>query len=209
MQICFLTDKLKSIIQQIFPQDLYNKNVVGICRAIRYEDLCADPYQHIQNLFEFFGLFYHPAVSKFLDLHTKKNVGGVSSTTRDTRSAPFLWRSKLNFSEVQYIEENCDQAMKLWGYVKASNESHLREFNPLTNYTIQWVYTHSSTVEGGSLAKRQTKPSCEGRLGPVATPVKNNRNLTSELTTGRRRLDAVWLAVGRRTVTLVSWFLFS
>jgi hypothetical protein len=106
-------------------------------RAIRYEDLCADPYQHIQNLFEFFGLFYHPAVSKFLDLHTKKNVGGVSSTTRDTRSAPFLWRSKLNFSEVQYIEENCDQAMKLWGYVKASNESHLREFNPLTNYTIQ------------------------------------------------------------------------
>lgn len=44
----------------------------------------------------------------------------------------------LNFSEVQYIEENCDQAMKLWGYVKATNESHLRDFLSITDYVINW-----------------------------------------------------------------------
>ena len=107
------------------------------CRAIRYEDLCMDPYNHLKDLFKFFGLYFHRAVREFLDSHTKKDVGGVSSTSRDTKSAPFHWRADLNFSEVQYIEENCDQAMKLWGYIKASNESHLREFHPLTYNSIE------------------------------------------------------------------------
>lgn len=96
-----------------------------------------DPYRHTRLLFDFFGLAFHQSVREFLDSHTKQDTGGVSSTHRDTKSAPFHWRNELNFSEVQYIEENCDEAMKLWGYVKADNESHLREFNPLTNYTIQ------------------------------------------------------------------------
>lgn len=95
-----------------------------------------DPYRHTEDLFKFFGLKLHPQVIDFLDSHTKQNVGGVSSTFRDSKSAPFHWRLDLNYSEVQYIEENCDEAMKLWGYVKAENEIHLREFNPLTNYTI-------------------------------------------------------------------------
>ncbi|KAF2905273.1 hypothetical protein ILUMI_00893, partial [Ignelater luminosus] len=104
--------------------------------AIRYEDLSVDPYENVEELFKFFGLHFHPQVKSFLDSHTKANSGGVSSTFRNSKNAPFHWRTDLNFSEVQYIEENCDQAMKLWGYVKAYNESHLREFHPLTLYTI-------------------------------------------------------------------------
>ncbi|KAK5649750.1 hypothetical protein RI129_000779 [Pyrocoelia pectoralis] len=106
-------------------------------RVIRYEDLSVDPYKHVQDLFHFFQLHFHPFVKAFLDSHTKLNSGGVSSTFRHSKSVPFHWRTDLNFSEVQYIEENCDQAMKLWGYVKAYNESHLREFNPLTLYSIE------------------------------------------------------------------------
>lgn len=96
-----------------------------------------DPYLHVQELFQFLGLYFHQSVKDFLDSHTKRDVGGVSSTFRDSKIAPFHWKMDLNMSEVQYIEENCDEAMKLWGYVRGTNEIHLRDFNPLANYTIQ------------------------------------------------------------------------
>ncbi|XP_022919592.1 carbohydrate sulfotransferase 5-like [Onthophagus taurus] len=100
-------------------------------RAIRYEDLSLNPYDYVRNIFKFFGLYLHPDVLQFLDTHTKANVGGVSSTFRDSKSAPFHWRYDLNFSEVEEIQMICSEAMKLWGYTKAINETHLREFNPL------------------------------------------------------------------------------
>lgn len=109
-------------------------------RTIRYEELSMDPFKYTQELFKFFRLDFHPQVVEFLDSHTKLNVGGVSSTFRNSKSAPFHWRTDLNFSEVQYIEQNCDEAMQLWGYLKAKNESHLRDFYPLTSYTINWEY---------------------------------------------------------------------
>ncbi|GLV41276.1 uncharacterized protein CBL_04800 [Carabus blaptoides fortunei] len=106
-------------------------------RAIRYEDFSLDPYKGVEELFSFFNLNIHPNVMEFLDSHTKLNVGGVSSTFRNSKSAPFHWRADLNFSEVQYIEEQCQSAMKYWGYVRAKNETHLREFNPLTDYALK------------------------------------------------------------------------
>lgn len=106
-------------------------------RAIRYEDFSLDPYKGVEELFSFFNLHIHPNVMEFLDSHTKLNVGGVSSTFRNSKSAPFHWRADLNFSEVQYIEEQCQSAMKYWGYVRAKNETHLREFNPLTDYSLK------------------------------------------------------------------------
>ncbi|KAG5881156.1 hypothetical protein JTB14_024573 [Gonioctena quinquepunctata] len=105
-------------------------------RALRYEDLSLNPHEIVQDLFDFLGLYFHDYVEGFLDSHTRINVGGVSSTFRDSKSAPLHWRMDLNYTEIQYIEENCDEAMKLWGYVKAKNASSLREFNPLTAYDI-------------------------------------------------------------------------
>lgn len=95
-----------------------------------------DPYKYTEEIFKFFRLDFHPQVIEFLDSHTRMDVGGVSSTFRNSKLAPFHWRMDLNFSEVQYIEQNCDEAMKLWGYVKAYNESSVREFNPITTYSI-------------------------------------------------------------------------
>lgn len=90
----------------------------------------------MQEIFDFFGLHFHRDVEKFLDLHTKSNVGGVSSTFRDSKSAPFHWRQDLNFTEVQYIEEYCKEAMEYWGYVRAKNEYNLKDLNPLTEYVV-------------------------------------------------------------------------
>lgn len=51
--------------------------------------------------------------------------------------AALHWRNDLNYTEVQWIEESCEEAMKLWGYVRVKNASVLRDFNPLTTYTIE------------------------------------------------------------------------
>ncbi|XP_019876489.1 carbohydrate sulfotransferase 5 [Aethina tumida] len=114
----------------------FKKRYPTTFRAIRYEDLSLNPYEHVQDLFKFFGLQFHEQVKMFLDSHTKVNVGGVSSTFRDSKSAPFHWKTDLNATEIQYIEENCEEAMKLWGYVKVTNYSNLKDFNPLTSYEI-------------------------------------------------------------------------
>lgn len=105
-------------------------------RAIRYEDLSLNPYEYVRDLFDFIGLYYHNDVKQFLDSHTKMNVGGVSSTFRDSKSAPFHWRTEMNLTEIQDIEEQCDLAMQLWGYLRTENEVDLKDFNPLTTYTL-------------------------------------------------------------------------
>lgn len=101
-------------------------------RAVRYEDLSLSPYDVTQEILQFYGLPFDERVSEFLDTHTKANVGGVSSTFRDSKSAPFHWAKELPFNEVKYIQDSCKEAMRLWGYKDASNASELlRNFNPL------------------------------------------------------------------------------
>ncbi|XP_046471357.1 carbohydrate sulfotransferase 5-like isoform X1 [Neodiprion pinetum] len=106
-------------------------------RVIRYEDLAVEPYKHVEELFKFYGLDFHPSVKRFLDTHTKNDVGGVSSTYRNSKAAPFHWRADLEFEEVEEIQRNCVVAMKHWGYVHAINASHQREFNPITDYVLR------------------------------------------------------------------------
>lgn len=69
-------------------------------RTLRYEDLSLNPYDVTQDILQFYGLPFDPAVEEFLDTHTKENKGGVSSTYRDSRSAPFHWKQDLRADEV-------------------------------------------------------------------------------------------------------------
>jgi hypothetical protein len=82
-------------------------------------------------------LAFDARVSKFLDTHTKANIGGVSSTFRDSKSAPFHWIKELQFDEVRNIQESCKEAMTLWGYKKAYNATELlKDFDPLLTYDV-------------------------------------------------------------------------
>lgn len=71
-------------------------------RTVRYEDLSLSPSEMTQDILQFYGLPFDPAVEEFLDTHTKVNIGGVSSTYRDSRSAPFHWMQDLKPEEVVY-----------------------------------------------------------------------------------------------------------
>lgn len=72
----------------------------GTFSAIRYEDLSLNPYEMTQSVLQFYGLPFDAKVEEFLDTHTKVNMGGVSSTYRDSKSAPFHWKSDLKLEEV-------------------------------------------------------------------------------------------------------------
>ncbi|XKL67502.1 hypothetical protein PGB90_002993 [Kerria lacca] len=109
----------------------FHKKYPDQFRVIRYEDLSLDPYEHVEKLLHFFGFQLHPNIIKFLDTHTKVNYGGVSSTYRDSKSTPFHWRNDLTFDEVVKMQRACKSAMKLWGYVRAYNETHQKYFKPI------------------------------------------------------------------------------
>ena len=63
-----------------------------------------DPYNNTKEIFDFFGFSFHRKVVDFLDTHTKTNIGGVSSTFRDSKTAPFKWRQKLSKAEVLEVQ---------------------------------------------------------------------------------------------------------
>lgn len=98
----------------------------GRFRTLRYEDLSLNPYDMTQDILQFYGLPFDPAVEEFLDTHTKENIGGVSSTYRDSRSAPFHWKQDLKADEIKQIQDVCVEAMDLWGY---------RRINDFSNFT--------------------------------------------------------------------------
>ncbi|XP_052837518.1 carbohydrate sulfotransferase 4 isoform X1 [Drosophila gunungcola] len=104
-------------------------------RTVRYEDLSLSPSEMTQDILQFYGLPFDPAVEEFLDTHTKVNIGGVSSTYRDSRSAPFHWMQDLKPEEIKQIQDVCVDAMDLWGYRRIESFSNFsttqQTFDPM------------------------------------------------------------------------------
>lgn len=92
-----------------------------------------------RELFDFFHLTYHSSVQRFLDTHTKTSIGGVSSTFRDSKTAPIHWQKDLSWPEVDKIQKVCKKALKLWGYEIAKNETHLHTFMPVGKLKNYWL----------------------------------------------------------------------
>ncbi|KAL1131728.1 hypothetical protein AAG570_011341, partial [Ranatra chinensis] len=101
-------------------------------RVVRYEDVSLDPYKRVKEILNFFGFDLVPTVKRFLDTHTKTDAGGVSSTFRNSRVAPFRWRSELSHKEVKLIQRKCSAAMAAWGYLNAHNVTHQKTFRSLS-----------------------------------------------------------------------------
>ena len=78
----------------------------------------------------------HPSVQEFLDTHTKGNKGGVSSTFRDSKTAPYHWKKDLPFERILKIQEDCAEALMSWGYFIYESEDQLEGVHSVTNYTL-------------------------------------------------------------------------
>lgn len=105
-------------------------------KAVRYEDLSLEPFKTTNEILNFYGLPFDPEVEEFLDSHTRTDIGGVSSTFRDSKTAPFHWMRDLSFAEVEQIQLNCLEAMSLWGYKETDDEIALlaNTFNPILKF---------------------------------------------------------------------------
>lgn len=104
--------------------------------VVRFEELALNPYEEVKSILDFLGLYMHENVINFLDSHTNESNLNPYSTVRKSDSVPFRWREQLNFSEAKIIEEKCAVPMKLWGYVPVKDEVSMKNFTPITNYTL-------------------------------------------------------------------------
>lgn len=116
--------------------EIFTKKYPKKFKAIRYEDLSMDPFTVTKDILNFYGLPFDPEVEEFLDSHTRADIGGVSSTFRDSKTAPFHWMRDLSFDEVEQIQLNCVKAMSLWGYKETDDEEALltTAFNPILKF---------------------------------------------------------------------------
>eukprot|EP00092_Neocalanus_flemingeri_P003491 GFUD01003744.1.p1 GENE.GFUD01003744.1~~GFUD01003744.1.p1 ORF type:complete len:388 (+),score=116.46 GFUD01003744.1:603-1766(+) len=110
---------------------LLMKQFPGRYKVFRYEDFSMNPTNNTADVFRFFGFSVHKKVLDFLDSHTKSNKGGVSSTFRDSKTAPFKWRERLSMAEVVDIQVKCEEAMRLWGYRILTEAEDLKTFDPV------------------------------------------------------------------------------
>ena len=107
---------------------------MNICfRVARYEDIAYDPGSQSEELLDFFGFQMHPNIEAFLQSHTKDNTKEMHpwSTVRDSKTAPYHWKKDLTFEEVTKIQNECVDALKLWGYRTYSTEEELNDVHPV------------------------------------------------------------------------------
>ena len=87
-------------------------------------------------MLQFLGFQMHPDVSKFLETHTTHDVGGVSSTFRDSKSAPYHWKKDLTFDKIVAVQEKCQAAMKVWGYRSYASKAELDSVDSVDEFTM-------------------------------------------------------------------------
>lgn len=127
----------KDMVSDYYAAEILSKKYPQKFKAVRYEDLSLDPYKMTQEILDFYGLPFDPQVEEFLDSHTRSDIGGVSSTFRDSKSAPFHWIHDLAYDEISDIQESCTKAMQLWGYRPADETTILQKsFNPMLSFTL-------------------------------------------------------------------------
>lgn len=128
-------------------------------KAIRYEDISLDPFKITKEILNFYGLPFDADVEEFLDSHTRINVGGVSSTFRDSKTAPFHWMRDLSWYEINQIQKHCTKAMSVWGYRRADSEDTLAGtiFNPLLQFPFAAAADGAAATPHGMSSKKVTE----------------------------------------------------
>jgi hypothetical protein len=73
------------------------------CRAVCYEDICADPEQEMQNLFAFTGLEWLEQTARFIAESTTARGESYYSLYKDPQRVARKWETELPKSDIQKI----------------------------------------------------------------------------------------------------------
>lgn len=102
---------------------------------VRYEELSLDIWNASKNLLNYLNLDMQPEIEDFLKHHTQQDKFSahpeVWNTFRDPKQAPIHWKKDLSFTEVVHTQQECWEAMQLWGYRVVHNARELIKLEPL------------------------------------------------------------------------------
>jgi len=95
---------------------------------------------------DFFGLSVTPEISAFIEKNMKSKItadeskyANVMSTVRNPQFEKQQWMQELNIDSIIKIQNNCSEAMRLWGYKILKSEEELKPTNPVLNFTSRYA----------------------------------------------------------------------
>ncbi|XP_042858624.1 carbohydrate sulfotransferase 3-like [Penaeus japonicus] len=93
------------------------KMLPGRYMALRYEDLCEDPYKMARIIFSFLGYESLPSSAiRFLEKSTAKSDGQSYGIQRDTAKQQQKWRQEITEEQLRDIEGACASAIAAVGF---------------------------------------------------------------------------------------------
>ncbi|CAI9604002.1 unnamed protein product [Staurois parvus] len=94
----------------------------GRYMTIRHEDLSNEPLKHIKKIYSFASLYLTKNLEQWVYNITHKEVEGIMTFSRDSSKVVQKWRTALKFNFVKQIQDNCKEAMDLFGYRSVRSE---------------------------------------------------------------------------------------
>ncbi|XP_043937410.1 carbohydrate sulfotransferase 5-like [Protopterus annectens] len=97
-------------------------NVFKNCyMLVRYEDLVRDPLEKVKEMYRFAQLDFPPNFEEWIYAITHgkdfgKNGMAFKTTSRNALNVSQAWRNSLSFQAVSKVQDNCKEAMSVFGY---------------------------------------------------------------------------------------------
>ncbi|KAK1786546.1 hypothetical protein P4O66_003000 [Electrophorus voltai] len=130
------------------PPDWFKGKYMLVC----YKDLVENPVQILHNTYCFVKLTTSRDIECFIINMTGSSNFSSSNfqvSTRNATHAATAWRTLLRYDQIQRVEESCQYAMSILGYLPVRSPVELTDMNPVT--------------VGRSTTKNDTPTSDEGR----------------------------------------------
>ena len=118
---------------------------------VRYEDLSLNPFHTSQKLYKKLGLEFSQSVQNWIEEHTRTEdvLSNPHSTTRDSKTAPLKWFSRLTVNEVIEVQEFCSDVMEKLGYKLINDLDYDENDTKLidNNYTLDQILETKFTLQ--------------------------------------------------------------
>ncbi|KAK2901282.1 hypothetical protein Q8A67_009397 [Cirrhinus molitorella] len=104
----------------------------GKYMTVRYEDLVENPIKTVRNVYRFVNLSANHDIEIFaMNMTTGPNASTkpfiVSS--RNATQAASAWRTVLNYQQIRQVEEYCQHAMSLLGYLRVRTAGEAKDLS--------------------------------------------------------------------------------
>ncbi|MEL6805703.1 MAG: hypothetical protein AAFO91_18180 [Bacteroidota bacterium] len=116
----------------------HKMNENGRFHEVRFEDFASDPLGTTGRLYDFIDARPAPDLLHWVKDNTASKNGkgsGRFGTRRDASRINDAWRSWYRFDELEAIQEECEEALKMYNYTVFTSPEHLANFN-ISSYPL-------------------------------------------------------------------------